>query len=313
MPNSRDSSLLRNLAVAFGDGLAFGAGMKLSQRAAGSSGLGAAPHVNLAPLMERIAEIEKRVTESGRASGHAVRSTAGGAAPFDQKVLEALVAALDARSNEQAGRTESRVTELEARLAIELKSLHQQDHSGQTSVERRVEELSLYFGNQITALRRQVNEAGQAESAERLLAALEDRLAVELQSLHRKDHALEAVVERRVDELSSYFDLQIAALRRQMDEESHAIRSELVAMHREFAEEVASAVEQRVEEVVGRHAALLRAELEHKDDQIAELREVIFGFAQACRALTERPAPRLRQELEPGPSNLQVLPDRRAV
>ena len=73
------------------------------------------------------------------------------------------------------------------------------------------------------------------------------------------------------------------------------------------------AVEKRVEEVVGLRADLLRAELEHKDDQIAELREVIFGFAQACRALTERPASRARQEQEPEPSNVQVLPDRRAV
>ena len=90
--------------------------------------------------------------------------------------------------------------------------------------------------------------------------------------------------------LSSNFDIQIAAMRRQADADRHAIRSEMVAMHREFAEEAAMAVEKRVEEVVGRHADLLRAELEHKDDQIAELREVIFGFAQACRALTERPA-----------------------
>jgi hypothetical protein len=87
----------------------------------------------------------------------------------------------------------------------------------------------------------------------------------------------------------------------------------MIAIHREFAEEAARAVERRTEEVVSRYAAALRAELEHKDDEIAELRDVIFGFAQACRALTERPAPRGRQELEPEPSNVQVLPDRRAV
>ena len=35
MDKSRDSSVLRSLAVAFGDGLAFGVGMKLTQTAAG--------------------------------------------------------------------------------------------------------------------------------------------------------------------------------------------------------------------------------------------------------------------------------------
>lgn len=310
MPNSRDS-VLRSLAVAFGDGLAFGAGMKLSQRTARSPVSASTQPVDLAPLLARIAEVEKRVVESGRVS--VARSVAAGAAPFDQKVLEAVVAALDARLNEQAGHTESRVAQLEARLAIELKSLHQQDHSVESAIETRVEELTAYFDNQIAGLRRQAGEDRQAESSERLLAEFEDRLAIELQSLHRQDLSLEATVEERVAELSSNFDIQIAALRRQADEDRVAIRSEMAAMHREFAEEAARAVERRVEEAVGRHAALLRAELEHKHDQIADLRDVIFGFAQACRALTERPATRLRQDSEPEPSNIQVLPDRRAV
>ncbi len=67
MPSSRDSSVLRSLAVAFGDGLAFGAGLKLTQRAAGAPGSASAHPGDLAPLMERIAEIEKRVEESARA------------------------------------------------------------------------------------------------------------------------------------------------------------------------------------------------------------------------------------------------------
>jgi hypothetical protein len=310
MASGRDSSVLRSLAVAFGDGLAFGAGLKLTHRTAVSAGSASAHPADLARLIERIAEIEKRVEESARAP--VARAVAASSAPFDQKVLEAVVAALDARLNEQAGRTESRVAQLEARLAIELKSLHQSDHSVEAAVETRVEELTSYFDNQITALRRQADEDRHTESSARAVAVLEDRLAVELQSLQRRDLSLETAIENRIDELGSNFDIQIAVLRRQADEDRLAIRSEMAAMHREFAEEAARAVERRVEEVVGRHAALLRAELEHKDDQIAELREVIFGFAQACRALTERPAPRARQEVNSEPSNVQVLPDRRA-
>jgi hypothetical protein len=370
MQNTRESSVLRSLAVAFGDGLAFGVGMKLSQRPSSASGPAALPQRDLTPLMERIAEIEKRMAELGRG---AARAIAAGGAPFDQKVLEAVVAALDARLNEQAGHTESRVTQLEARLAIELKSLHQQgdsagaaveeriqelianfdaqiaalrpqaeeaahaesthrhlqevedrlavelqslnrqDESLESLLEKRIDELSRSFEGQIAALRRQADEDRQAGSAERLLSEMEARLAIELQSLHRQDESLESHVEKRIDELSSNFDIQIAALRKQADEDRHAIRSEMIAMHREFAEEAARAVERRVEEEVGRYAAVLRAELEHKDDQIAELRDVIFGFAQACRALTERPASRARQESEPEPYNVQVLPDRRAV
>ncbi len=202
---------------------------------------------------------------------------------------------------------------LEDRLAVELQSLQQRDLSLEGAIEKRIDDLISNFDIQIAALRRQADEDRQAEYSARGLAEFEDRLAVELQSLHRRDLSMEATVEKRVDGLSSNFDIQIAALRRQADEDRLAIRNEMAAMHREFAEEAAVAVERRVEEVVGRHADLLRAELEHKDDQIAELREVIFGFAQACRALTERPTSRARRELEPEPSNVQVLHDRRAI
>ena len=324
MQNTRDSSVLRSLAVAFGDGLAYGVGMKLSRRAARASGPVAAPRGDLAALIERVAEIEKRVTESGRG---ATRAIAVGGGQFDQKVLEAVVTALDARLNEQAGHTESRITQLEARLAIELKSLHQRGDLAGTVTEKRIDELTAHFEGQIAALNRQADEDRQTQSAERLLRELEDRLAAELQSLHRQDESFEASMEKRVEESSANFDIQLAALRRQGDEDrqaqfaglreledrlavelqlSHrqdeslevlvekraqeltanfdvqiaairrqadedrlAIRSEMIAMHREFAEAAARAVERRIDEVVGRHATALRAELEHRVETMA--------------------------------------------
>jgi uncharacterized coiled-coil protein SlyX len=65
-------------------------------------------------------------------------------------VIEAIVKALDARLLEQAGQVERRIAELEARLAIELKTLHQritqrinqQDHQVVSGVEAHIEELS---------------------------------------------------------------------------------------------------------------------------------------------------------------------------
>ena len=116
-----------------------------------------------------------------------------------------MVAALDARLNEQAGRTESRIAQLEARLAIELKSLHQRDHSVEAAVETRVEELTSYFDNQISALRRQADEDRQAESSARALAAFEERLSIELSSLHRRDLSLEAAIEKHIDGLEFEF------------------------------------------------------------------------------------------------------------
>src|ERR1035441_485085 len=74
MQNSRDSSIWKSLAAALGDGLAFGVGMKLSQRAARR--LETNPRPELAPP------------------------------PFDRKVLEAVANAVDERLKEHSGEVE---------------------------------------------------------------------------------------------------------------------------------------------------------------------------------------------------------------
>ena len=144
------------------------------------------------------------------------------------------------------------------------------------------------------------------------ITELEAKLAIELKSLEQQDRSVATAIRAHVEDLNSHFNDQVAALRRHADEDRQAVCREMIALHSEFAEEAANAIELPSAEAVNRHIAVFRAELEYKDDQIAELREVIFGFAQACRTLTERPAPRMRPESEPDPSNLQVLPERRA-
>jgi len=51
MLNSRDSSIWRSLAVAFGDGVAFGVGVKLTQPPPSRS-VGPATKVDLSPLAQ---------------------------------------------------------------------------------------------------------------------------------------------------------------------------------------------------------------------------------------------------------------------
>src|ERR1700691_2214809 len=117
MQNNRDSSILRSLAVAFGDGLAFGVGMKLTQ-GGGRGGEAPAPEIareialaaDLAPLLERLDAIEGRIGKVERAPAVIAPASAAAPAPFDQKVLEAIVKALDARLLEQAGQVERRIT-----------------------------------------------------------------------------------------------------------------------------------------------------------------------------------------------------------
>jgi len=119
MQNTRDLSIWRSLAVAFGDGLAFGVGVKLSQNAARQNG---APAVRNPPAGDRLEQLEERLRQIER-------TPLTGAGPFDQKVLEAVVNALEARLNEHTAQMERRLAELESRIAVDMRELQRQTES----------------------------------------------------------------------------------------------------------------------------------------------------------------------------------------
>jgi hypothetical protein len=115
MENARDSSIWRSLAVAFGDGLAFGVGMKLTQNAARQPGT---PHSGATALADRFERLEHRI-ERLEHTPIAGPEVAPGPGPvgFARKVIEAVVQAVDERLNEHAKQLERRLAELEARIA----------------------------------------------------------------------------------------------------------------------------------------------------------------------------------------------------
>ena len=128
MQSSSDSSLWRSLAVAFGDGLAFGVGMKLTQAAGRqlTAPRSSAPaRSDPTPLADRVEQIEHNLKRIERVE----RAPVAGSGAVDQKVLEAIVNALEARLAEHSGQVERRLADQDARYAIELRSLDQQDHS----------------------------------------------------------------------------------------------------------------------------------------------------------------------------------------
>ena len=106
MQSSSDSSIWRSLAVAFGDGLAFGVGVKLTQNAARQ--IGVASRAGAGELPERLAQVEQAIKRIERAP-------AGASAGMDQKILEAIVNALEARLKEHGGQVERRLADLEAK------------------------------------------------------------------------------------------------------------------------------------------------------------------------------------------------------
>jgi len=204
------------LAVAFGDGLAFGVGVKLTQAAGRqlsaprprASGAASPPRTGPTPLTGGIEQIEQNPERIERVE----RTLATDTGAVDQKVLEAIIHALEARLAEHSGQVERRLTGLEARLAIELRSLDQQDHS----IARHVSEEIGALRRQMVGLHREFGDAVARIVSEQVGRQVEARAAVQEQSIAARvaiavevamaplEQRLRAVVEqrdRKIDEL----------------------------------------------------------------------------------------------------------------
>ncbi len=295
MQSSRDSSLWRSLAVAFGDGLAFGVGVKLSQAAGRQL---AAPQSSTpvrsdpTPLTERVEQIEQNLKRIDRAE----RTPMTGSSAVDQKVLEAIINALEARLAEHAGQAERRVADLEARLAIELRSLDQQDDS----ISRRAAEDIAALQQEMVGVNREFGEAVARIVADQVASQVQARAAALEQALPAKIAlAVEADVGPR-----------LASVRGEFQESLSQVQARVAALEQGLPAQIALAVQAAVETRLpaAMRAGLepieqqLRAELEAKDREIAELRqrladtdsnvlELILGIGQICRQAARKLGP----------------------
>src|ERR1017187_9830746 len=257
MQSSRDSSVWRTLAVAFGDGLAFGAGITLTRSAARL----AAPRSmtpDLRSLNARLTEIEQRSIElTGHARAVGTLPVAG--SPLHHKAADAVVQAID-----------ERLAELEVKVKIELGALDAQDHALAAGVETRLEGLRGEIGEAIVTERRGIDadmralrgEIGEAIATERRGIDADMRaLRAQMAAVH-KDFA--GTLARLVDEqITKTVATRLQALEEQLRE---TVREEarLSGQDQQIAE-----LRQRVESQEGNLLSLVMA-LGHSCLQAAE-------------------------------------------
>ena len=207
MQSSRDSSVWRSLAVAFGDGLAFGVGMKLTQNAGRTTVT--APQTDLNPLARRLEEMEQRIAEieNRPLALPPAEKVVVSSQPFDQKVLEAVVTALEARLREHASQVERQITELQAKVTIELNTLHQQDRA-------------------------------LAQAAEAPLLALRDQISAELTAMRAEAEAERKNVQNGIDrlheELAGFLAAQLQVIRATADSDRHAFETEVANLQHDI-------------------------------------------------------------------------------
>ncbi len=283
MQSSRDSSVWRSLAVAFGDGLAFGVGMKLTQNT-GRTPPAAVPPADPNPMVHRLEQIEQRIAgiEQRPLALTAPEKGAAPAHPFDQKVLEAVITALDARLHEQSGLVERQITELQAKITIELKTLHQQDRSIADGLQARIEEVQKHFIEQLAAIR----QAGEAErrAVQEHFTALRREVAGMIAEHFQSSAA----------ELQEQFGGQLNALRGAAEADRRASQQQLAALRDEIASVVAESSQAEVawqQHLTAELSAIRNgeeAERQAMRDRLEAMRAELAGNSQSAAGLREQ-------------------------
>ncbi len=224
MDTGRDSSVWRNLAVAFGDGLAFGVGMKLTH---GSGRPAAEPERGA--LGERLDAMEQRLA---RVEKTPAALSAPAAPGFDQKVLEAVVEALETRLREQAAQWEKRMADLESRLAAEREALERQDRAVIAACQERIADVEAQWQDHLQVLRGQLAERNAA--LETRVVSMQRELAEELPLAVEKQvvAGAGAVVEKKLGALVEEKNREVAGLRRQLAETDRRVSEALDSIGR---------------------------------------------------------------------------------
>jgi hypothetical protein len=220
MHGMRDGAVWKKLALALGDGLAFGVGVNLSNNAA--SRITPPPTPEMGSLADRLTGIEQRMEKA--------RHNNALPGVFQQKMVEAVVSVVDARLREQSAQLEKRVTDEIAALRGEV--------GQQLAANRKTaaEENDLLRG-QMMDLHRQFAESVARLVDEQIAATVELRVAP-LAS------AVEANVNDRVQPMQS----EVADLQRRVGENDRDTLELVLAIGRlclETAERLTAVVPQQ--------------------------------------------------------------------
>jgi hypothetical protein len=327
MQSSRDSSVWRSLAVAFGDGLAFGVGMKLTQPA-GHTPVDA-PQTDLNPLARRLEEMEQRIAEIGTRPVALAppEKVAIASQPFDQKVLEAVVNALEARLREHASQVERQITELQAKITIELNTLDRQDRAVAERAQASMAALQEQIGGELSAIRHAV-EADRRNLQDQLGNLHHDVASVvteQLDAIRKTADAdrqdLQAQLGNLHNDVADVLSEQLDGIRKTAEADRQNVEDRIGNLHHDIADVLSEQMEtlqqqlrDEIRQSAGNIAALaasaadaaadnrlapLRTALAAKDLEIVELRarlesgdratlDLLQGVGEICRRAAER-------------------------
>ena len=255
------------------------------------------------------------------------RSTPSGpaAAAIDQKVLEAVIAAVDARLHEHAGQMDRRLADLEARFAVEVRALHQQDSQASESGAKHLAEIELRFRREADALRSamELELRKLAESVSHAVAGQAGTRA-ELQALHGQNERLVDAAEQRFADMRIEYREALAGEAAANERRAAEIRA---ALEQSMEPRIAAAAAAAAAIEVERQLAPWRAEVLRKEQEVAALRrrledgeksvlDVVATIGEVCRQAASRfggPSKPLPADAPSGPRAPAIDSDEQAM
>jgi chromosome segregation ATPase len=268
MEKSSQSSFLKSLALAFGDGLLFGVAMKLAQ---GPSKTREDGMTDLGPLAERLRNVED----------HTQTIDKNGLMKFgeglDGRVLEKVIVALEARLTEHVGHVDRRLAEIDAQVALDLKAVDTHTAAQTNAVEKAIQQIEGQVRDYVTAA--QQSSAEQISGVDQKLSALQEALPAKFREIiEAVRQSMEARVTLELTELEN--------------------RVSTRGVTPEHIQEIQSNLRGEVEALSGRLSAEMRGLAEHQQSQTAPLQQALQQLETKLNTLREELPPKIRQIVE---------------
>jgi hypothetical protein len=171
MKHQGDSSFLKSLAVAFGDGLAFGVGVKIAQSSARKRAEIAPVELPPAPVVISVAPAPP----------------AEAAESLDLQLLSKVIASIDAKLAQHLGKVEGRLAHSESQMTADLKALDNRQAQQNSNSQGALEEIHATLTERV-ALAERAAQSVESRVAGFIEAAVEAAIQTRVQTLEQRLH-----------------------------------------------------------------------------------------------------------------------------
>jgi hypothetical protein len=271
MEKSNQPSFLKSLALAFGDGLAFGVAVKLAQGPSKTREVGM---TDLGPLAERLRKVEDRKEQAQTIDKDALMKFGEG---LDGRVLEKVIVAMEARLTEHAGHVDRRLAEIDAQVALDLKAVDTHTSAQTNAVEKAIQDIERQVHDYVSAA--QQSSAEQIAGVDQKLSALQEALPAKFREI------IEAVRQSME-----------ARLALELKEVEDRVAAGRVAP--EHLQELEGKLRSEMEALSGRLSSDLHGLAEHQQNQTAPLQQALQQLETKLTTLREELPPKIRQIVE---------------